>query len=565
MDALLFPAKNVGFSLPLWHYLLYTCGMEVNRDHAPAKLYIFGGTIMIKKILSLVLVVASLVGLLCIPASAAGQTAIPTSSTVLVNGNNIKFDAYNIDGSNYFKLRDVAYVINGTTKQFDVAWDSANNAIKLTSGAMYTTVGGEMAGKGSGNKTAEPTDSKMYIDGKAVSFTSYNIDGNNYFKLRDIGQVFNFGVDWDGAKNTIAVSTIKDYVSEGYVATSAKTLDYYNLTDTEKMIYDRLVEGIANFEIEVVSGHVCDIDSLQNIYAVALFANPEFFWFKSLRHGENADGEHCLWPSYVAGEVTIAAGRTTSGALSYPSQSTVDVGKAWVEEAKKTVSLAMTDVPVYSGMTPYEFEVAVHDWICNNFTFATGDTSSRSIYQALTEGTANSTDVTRLFQYIMRLNGIECLTIYGASSNSYSTRWNAVKLDGQWYLVDVTRDMGITDRDKEIWHFFLNRTDKFFTDRGYTPGREGFSVPNISCTATKYDYYQMNNASISSDSDFISKVPALIEKARASGARAFDMEFTPEYVEPKDVVTKKLLIDESYWSDISFTWNPLGPVWGIFK
>jgi hypothetical protein len=42
------------------------------------------------------------------------QSASPTSSTVLVNGKNVAFDAYNINGNNYFKLRDLAYTLNGT-------------------------------------------------------------------------------------------------------------------------------------------------------------------------------------------------------------------------------------------------------------------------------------------------------------------------------------------------------------------------------------------------------------------------------------------------------------------
>ena len=138
-------------------------------------------------------------------------TADPTASTVLVNGENVGFDAYNIGGNNYFKLRDLAYVLNGTAKQFEVDWDGDNNAITLASGQGYTAVGGEMEGKGGGEKTPVPTNSKIIKDGVEVSFTAYNIGGNNYFKLRDIGASFDFGVDWDGERNTIVIDTSKGY------------------------------------------------------------------------------------------------------------------------------------------------------------------------------------------------------------------------------------------------------------------------------------------------------------------------------------------------------------------
>jgi len=151
------------------------------------------------------------------PTSAAAPTsttATPTSSSVTVNGKAVAFDAYNINGNNYFKLRDLAYTLSGTGKQFAVGWDTANNSISLTSRKSYTPVGGEMTGKGSGNQTATLTSSRIYLDGKEVSFTAYNIGGNNYFKLRDIGKTIDFNVSWDGANNRIAINTSESYTPD---------------------------------------------------------------------------------------------------------------------------------------------------------------------------------------------------------------------------------------------------------------------------------------------------------------------------------------------------------------
>jgi hypothetical protein len=145
---------------------------------------------------------------------AAPITAKPTASKVLVNGENTSFDAYNISDNNYFKLRDLAFVLNGTEKQFAIGYDEATKAITLTSGQAYTPVGGELVGKGDGNKTATPSTSKIYIDGKEASLTAYLIGGNNYFKLRDVGEAFDFGTDWDGANKTIAIDTSKGYTAE---------------------------------------------------------------------------------------------------------------------------------------------------------------------------------------------------------------------------------------------------------------------------------------------------------------------------------------------------------------
>lgn len=138
--------------------------------------------------------------------------ATPTNAKVLVNGTATAFDAYNINGNNYFKLRDLAKVISGTNKQFEVSWDGGRNAINLVSGKAYTAVGGELAKGDGAEKTATLSNAAIYKDGTAVSLTAYNINGNNYFKLRDIAQAFNIGVIWDAETSTIGIDTNSAYI-----------------------------------------------------------------------------------------------------------------------------------------------------------------------------------------------------------------------------------------------------------------------------------------------------------------------------------------------------------------
>jgi len=53
----------------------------------------------------------------------------------------------------------------------------------------------------------------VYLNGKQVSLTAYNIMGNNYFKLRDIGSAVNFGVDWNSDTGEISIITTKGYAA----------------------------------------------------------------------------------------------------------------------------------------------------------------------------------------------------------------------------------------------------------------------------------------------------------------------------------------------------------------
>ena len=46
----------------------------------------------------------------------------------------------------------------------------------------------------------------MTVDGEPVNVTAYNLQGNNYFRIRDLGRVLGFGVDF-GENSTVLIST----------------------------------------------------------------------------------------------------------------------------------------------------------------------------------------------------------------------------------------------------------------------------------------------------------------------------------------------------------------------
>lgn len=157
-------------------------------------------------------------GLAFVDSAGIYQTAKPTSSNVLVNRKNVGFTAYNIAGSNYFKLRDLAMALNSSGKQFDVSWDSGKNAILLLPKQSYTVAGGELTNPADGkDRNAYPSTAKVYMAGSAIPLKAYNIGGNNYFKLRDVGACIDFSVNWDAAANTIRIDTETGYTAENSI------------------------------------------------------------------------------------------------------------------------------------------------------------------------------------------------------------------------------------------------------------------------------------------------------------------------------------------------------------
>ena len=64
------------------------------------------------------------------------------------------------------------------------------------------------------NIMATISNQAIYVDGQRVSLTAYQIGGNNYVKLRDIGRIVDFGVTYDGATNTVHIDPNAPYVEE---------------------------------------------------------------------------------------------------------------------------------------------------------------------------------------------------------------------------------------------------------------------------------------------------------------------------------------------------------------
>ena len=146
--------------------------------------------------------------------SAGAVNATPTKNTIYVDGTKVNGAAYMINNNNYFKLRDVAAMVNGSSKQFEVSWNETNKRIDLTTNKAYTVVGGEMALPSNAAKTAKESKASVFKDGNKADYTGYNISDNNYYKLRDLCKDMNIGVKFDLATNRVDILTTVGYGEE---------------------------------------------------------------------------------------------------------------------------------------------------------------------------------------------------------------------------------------------------------------------------------------------------------------------------------------------------------------
>ncbi len=157
-------------------------------------------------------------------------------------------------------------------------------------------------------------------------------------------------------------------------------------------------------------------------------------------------------------------------------------------------------------------EKAVHDWIVLNTKydekgFSSGNIPSYSFAAdgVFRYGTAVCDGYQKAFMLCMRILGIECETVTG-TGNGQAHAWNIVKLDGEWYQVDVTWDDPVPDIPGKVSYGYFNVTDEQMRKTHvYSAGR--------SCTATKYSYmnYYSDVAFVRNSEDFVSAIKAAVE------------------------------------------------------
>ena len=79
---------------------------------------------------------------------------------------------------------------------------------------------------------AERSTHRIYVDGREVQMEAYRIKGNNYVKLRDMGEAVGFEVYWDSANGCVQVESGKPYTGEAPVkSTTTKSVEQPAQTD----------------------------------------------------------------------------------------------------------------------------------------------------------------------------------------------------------------------------------------------------------------------------------------------------------------------------------------------
>ncbi len=147
---------------------------------------------------------------------------------------------------------------------------------------------------------------------------------------------------------------------------------------------------------------------------------------------------------------------------------------------------------ITSDMSEYDKVKAIHDYIILTTDFDIENLNNNSIsdesYSAkgtLINHLAVCQGYAEAFKLIMTELGIGCHIITGYADNELHA-WNIVRIDNEWYQVDVTWDDPVPDKNSDetsqlVYTYFLLTDEVMYQD--HTPDNK----PQI-CTSEKYMY-----------------------------------------------------------------------------
>lgn len=257
---------------------------------------------------------------------------------------------------------------------------------------------------------------------------------------------------------------------------------YSLLDESEKSVYNTILDAINNFTVEVNTFEVAVTDEqTQKIVDYILRDHPEIFWF---RHGANIFFDTT---THVVSKLELKYCLT---------QEETKKRREKIDTATKSFLAFVTD-----SMSDYEATLHIYENIIKLVDYDTiglerqqkADLTPdvpddlRSIYGVFVNKKAVCAGYAKAFQYLLNLCGIECTYV---TSDTHA--WNLIKLEGDYYHIDVTwGDSSDTKKDKPQtdavnYDCFCITTEELARLELHTPDNV---LPIPKCTATKCNYH----------------------------------------------------------------------------
>jgi len=301
------------------------------------------------------------------------------------------------------------------------------------------------------------------------------------------------------------------YINDLQINTS--TYHYEKLTDREKRIYRTIANGVMNLDENIIlevtkSNNYSTIKDEIEIALNAFFADhPEVFYIND---------------KYEISFVDTLVIKTIKLKLSYISDNMEEINNM---KEELYCEIDNINSKLINCKNDYEKELLIHDLIAKDVTYFTYDNYEdipnikHTAYGALVDKSAVCDGITKAFQIVLSENSIDSVFVTG-SSEGVPHAWCKVKLEDDYYNVDLTSDKAINSSDKSlVIHSYFNITDEEVS-KTHTFDNN-LNLP--SATATKYNYYIHNDYTISYFDSFQYELEQIIESQASKTLLEFNV------------------------------------------
>ncbi len=348
------------------------------------------------------------------------------------------------------------------------------------------------------------SDSISYL---IAEFSGSNKNSNEQ-EAGEQGEMYNFLSQNNAPKNSVISRSVETKTGYEGLSTEYEQKCYNLIKSNCNQISDNEYKpGLYLISPITISGCKLSSTQIKKILYAIQNDNPDIFWISGTFSYQ-----------YTGNKTTLKLNSILKK----------DEQKAATKKLEQKVSEILSKIS--SSSSEYEIELFIHDYIIKNCKYTESSKISSNnpkiftSYGCLIDGSAVCEGFSKATQLLLNHSGIKCTTITGAKKDE-SHMWNIVKINGNWYHLDVTWDatgalqqynyFNVSDnliKKDHIINEELSRTIKFEEDKRYN-----FKLPV--CNSMFENFYEKNAVKInffdSNSTDSV--VNALVKNASKKG------------------------------------------------
>lgn len=288
------------------------------------------------------------------------------------------------------------------------------------------------------------------------------------------------------------------------------------LTRPQKCNYEVLLHGMLHCRKTI---HILErqIGSIDTVIEATVKDNPDLFYVGNFTYSTKEGSLlNCITPYYLF------------------QQSEID------EMREKIRNIVHQLIKKTNRLSEWERILYVHDWLCVNVQYCETGQTSHSVIGVLLNHYAVCEGIAKSAKLIFNAMGIQSCVVFGQaktaqSNNTFASHaWNKVKIGNNWYNLDVTFDMTLSEKHHLRHDYFLLSDDRCFIDH-----RELYDI-DICCSSEDLNYHTVRGLLIHTPTQF----REYVKKALLNGNTWIDVRISKAKEPSKIYDTVKLILDQ---------------------